>query len=195
MKSSFLLDEKRWGKSAEVPCWEHSSYSWHNQSGVQAPEYKTLNQRLWREQVKRQCHGARCGGDVLPSAKLEVTTGGAVDRRRGPITRHMLGSSSSACLSGPSRNWLLILALQGLGVLRVVHAFPHLKSRQTTTWHFVFGHLALWHTQKQCGVIKYSHVLSQEAVFLLGFRGKVFPEGNQSITCVSEILMNVFVHL
>ena len=108
-----MLDEKRGGKRAEVPCWERSSYSWHNQSGVQAPERKALNQRLWKEQVKRRCHGAGWGGDVLPSAKLEVTTGGTVDRRRGPITRHMLGSSSSACLSGPSGNWLLILALQG----------------------------------------------------------------------------------
>ena len=140
-----MLDEKRGGKRAEVPSWERSSYSWHNQSGVQAPECKALNQRLWKEQVKRQCHGAGWGGGVLPSAKLEVTTEGSVDRRRGPITRHMLGSSSSACLSGPSGNWLLILqALQGLGGLRVVHAFPHLKSRQTATWHFVFGQLALW---------------------------------------------------
>ena len=128
------------------------------------------------------CGESRWGGNVglggegksLPEAKLEVTTGNAMDRRGVPITRHMLESSFSAGIWGPSGTCLLILALQCLGVPGVSTPFPILsRGRQPHgilclgTW--LFGTL-------RGDVVKSFLVLSREAVFLLGFGPRSFQK-------------------
>ena len=120
--------------------------TWHNRSGVQAPVYKALDQRLWRGNAL----GLDGEGNVLPSAKLEVTSGGC----SGQEERSHRQAYAGIVLSPPL--WPLwkpapYPSTPGPGC---APCLPHLKSRQTTTRHLVFGHLALWGTEKQCGVIK-----------------------------------------
>ena len=64
----------------------------------------------------------------------------------------------------------------GLGGLRVVHAFPHLKSRQTATWHFVFGHLVLWTLKSNVVLSSIPMFYHRRQCFSWGFWARSFQK-------------------